>query len=528
MEEYNSTNYLPFELNDKNVRNVNTILKQLKKVILNNKKYNGYMTNYTFLTQMSTFKLPEINVYPVLKNKNLISLTKKNFDISNESTTFLQHKELKEEDKNNNNNIEHNEALSKTQTTQFTAKTQQLYKQYRRNMKNHNSDKLTLVHHNNINSSNMHNNNRLDIFKMVDITSNSQSNINYNQEYITQRDSFKDLLKEKILELASGIIDNDTTNMTKIFNQNSDEQINLSLTSFQIIMKNITNEKESKTFYLPFSIIPVFYYTNIEVLKYFLSKIIKFKNNEMIVDFQCFKEEIKNCEQIILKYEDLSKTLPNEIKFDWIVDETVYEFNVKMPILKFVISGVNFTFEKIVEKDLLIYLYLKNFVLWDNYCINYLSFYKVFRDDLKKIFNRRTNRNSFENSKINIDNYKENLSSTLNPDSHNYEFFYTDTDGITNYFRLSSYIIDLRVETFKVKNRYFMFNTNFHDLNILNKIKENSSIENFIRRNLIIDLMRQKASITFNDIPNGYLKINNPRENMPQDSLKENIQIHIQ
>ena len=50
------------------------ILKGTKNLIVHSSTYNSYSRDYTNLTQTSTFKSPEIEEYPILKNTTFIPL----------------------------------------------------------------------------------------------------------------------------------------------------------------------------------------------------------------------------------------------------------------------------------------------------------------------------------------------------------------------------------------------------------------------------------------------------------------------
>ena len=65
------------------------ILKNTKNLIKCTTKYCNYMQKYTYFTQSSTFKLPEITSYPILKNNELIPLSKTTFDFFRPKTNKI-------------------------------------------------------------------------------------------------------------------------------------------------------------------------------------------------------------------------------------------------------------------------------------------------------------------------------------------------------------------------------------------------------------------------------------------------------
>ena len=65
--------------------NLSNILKSTKDMIIDTKKFSRYSRNYYNFTQSVTFMKPEINEYPIIKNKKFIPLNKRIFSLSNES-----------------------------------------------------------------------------------------------------------------------------------------------------------------------------------------------------------------------------------------------------------------------------------------------------------------------------------------------------------------------------------------------------------------------------------------------------------
>ena len=75
---YTNTNSLYNKFNYSKCKKTNEILFNTKAVILNCDHYNGYITDYSTQTQRSSFKEPARTNYPILHNKNFISLQKQN------------------------------------------------------------------------------------------------------------------------------------------------------------------------------------------------------------------------------------------------------------------------------------------------------------------------------------------------------------------------------------------------------------------------------------------------------------------
>ena len=74
--------FFPFKVqeeNQKDTKYVSNLLKKTKALVLSNNNYNNFMKHYNFLTQESTFKLPEITQYPILKNEEMIPVNRNTY-----------------------------------------------------------------------------------------------------------------------------------------------------------------------------------------------------------------------------------------------------------------------------------------------------------------------------------------------------------------------------------------------------------------------------------------------------------------
>ena len=66
-------------LQDKEYSYVETISKSTKQMCLTSPNYNQYIKDYLNKTQISNFKLPEIQVYPTIKNREYIPITREGY-----------------------------------------------------------------------------------------------------------------------------------------------------------------------------------------------------------------------------------------------------------------------------------------------------------------------------------------------------------------------------------------------------------------------------------------------------------------
>ena len=58
------------------------ILKSTKDLVVNSRKYRSYSRDYNMTTHINSFKRPEIETYPIIRNTELIPLNKTLFDYS--------------------------------------------------------------------------------------------------------------------------------------------------------------------------------------------------------------------------------------------------------------------------------------------------------------------------------------------------------------------------------------------------------------------------------------------------------------
>ena len=97
---------------------VSSIPRSLKKAVLNSKIYGSYINFYSNLTQENYFKKPNIDKYPLLKNKQFLPIkfqnlterikndSKENLSLSKSNSIFLSYlKSLKTQKKNEQKQI---------------------------------------------------------------------------------------------------------------------------------------------------------------------------------------------------------------------------------------------------------------------------------------------------------------------------------------------------------------------------------------------------------------------------------------
>jgi hypothetical protein len=248
------------------------ILKKTKKVVRNSTDYGGYMKKYNI--RYNSFRFPD-NFNPQSEsNDSTFRRTDQAFHIKNKSSLISLEPEHK------------------------------IGKYYK--------------------------NNPINVFKSkMDIFDNYNVSLCYENNTIFNFENYNKVIKKKIEELKL----NKNQNLTFYLNKNF-KNISLYLHSMSIEFINKTDKSvENIQFSLPFALLPVFYYSNIETFKLILAAIIRF-------DDELKKIIIKDDNMYYLlntlkEFEEHEIELPKHkhYKFDWITNNYIYEVHVKYKFL---------------------------------------------------------------------------------------------------------------------------------------------------------------------------------------------------
>ena len=577
--------YRTFNLNETS-DNSNDMFKLIKKLCVNNKDYNEYKNEYTLTTQNITFKKPEIEVYPIIKNDQYIPINRRTFylnslrntkknDLKQNKTDFSSFFNKEKEENNNvpklnlqnllitenssssNNNNNRNDKNNKKRT--FRPKTAF---NLSNNMKN------------NLNKPTLKGFEKIKILRDIFFYDESYLNLNYDEseifykvnyynEYIHSRISYFQVEKNKNY---TNILKKDYFNYERIGKNNSnfyvtkenETKINLTLKSMKIEFVNLTNKNiKNSIFNIPFSILPIFYYKNLENLKYLLIACFNFNENfdkiqfeeegiyhllEVCPDFtvkinynkintindknspkkgECISKvktqkepkkfnienikEIKNLSNYLNKYD--------VYKFIWITPKFNYKVIIRLPE---VIVNINKIFiSKFVHIELLLFLIKRNFLSWDFYLIHYLFSFKSFRwiiektfsnnfqisDNFEKIYDEKNcGYINFKRVKNNNNNdiLYMNLSNErimkITKSYFTYTFFYT-SENYKNGFKIF-HSFDLETSNPNISEKKFYFKFNFNQMLQLNDISKIQNIYFFFNKLLIND--KKNMQIKFN------------------------------
>ena len=575
--------YRTFNLNETS-DNSNDIFKLIKRLCVNNKDYNNYKHEYTKTTQNITFKKPEIEVYPIIKNDQFIPISRRIFQSNSKTIKKINFNELEQ---------------NKTSSTIFFNKEKKDNKNKIFNQNNKDLRTLLLTENSSRNECNktfrpksalnLANNNKtfskkptlkglekIKILRDILFFDESYLDLNYDEseifykvnnynEYVHSRISY--FQKEKNKNFTN-ILKKDYFNYEGIGNYNSgfyvtkenEMKINITLKSMKIEFVNLTNKNKKNTiFNIPFSILPIFYYKNLENLKYLLIACFNFNENfdkiqfddegiyhllEVCPDFSIkithnnnnndinrvnSKKEAKISKvktQKQPKYQKYNienikeiKNVSNYLnkydiyKFIWITPKYNYKVIIRLPEVVVNINKIFIT--KFVHIELLLYLIKKNFLSWDFYLIHYLFSFKAFRWIIEKTFS-----NNFKTSN-NLDKiYDEkncgfiNFKRVKNNDNNDILYmnlsnerimkitktYYTYTFFYTSENNKNGFKIlhsfDMEASNPNISEKKFYFKFNFNQMLQLNDISKMQNIYFFFNKLLIND--KQNLQIKFN------------------------------
>jgi hypothetical protein len=156
----------------------------------------------------------------------------------------------------------------------------------------------------------------------------------YNCTEIYRKDDYyMEMIKRKILYFKTNANENGTSMLSKNFTKskyfNSINQINLYSLEIRFVNPNDTRS-EPISIYLPFSLLPIYYFVNFETFKLVLMSILEFN-----VDHSGIEIMYHQIPNILLKWnefdtdQDFTFTSPNEQKFNWLTSKCIYDVYVR-------------------------------------------------------------------------------------------------------------------------------------------------------------------------------------------------------
>jgi hypothetical protein len=366
IEKTNIEEYLPFKYDD--FYNVNDILKNTKMKVQNSEEYNDFLNKYTEKVQIISFKLPEVTTYPITKNKELIPISKHNYDVSYE----LDNKTNPERNIQSGNQTKSRfprigiskKNLIKIEIPQkrgsiFSSSSNEDLKNLASPREEMPKSKFALTpNHSTKNFFNkslpaLNSPRNIHIAEIPSeleylIDHQNTLKLSYTASNIFNRlEFYLQLMQEKIEYFKNKKNENLSCNLSKKIHQNSPKEIVITLNSVRIEFRNLTDKsKLPMHFYFPLAFLPIFYYNDIEVFKIFLVNIVRFNerydsvtiDEESIYDLLNNMREFQNFDSDDYFNEDpyqssrnyfFKKNNYNIFNFYWITPKYAFEVSIR-------------------------------------------------------------------------------------------------------------------------------------------------------------------------------------------------------
>ena len=383
---------------------VSSISSSLKKVALNSKLYGNYIDYYVNLTQENYFKIPSVEKYPLLKNKDYLSVklqnltnripndtSKENLYLSKSNTIFISGLDSTKIPKNYNQ-----KQIYELNYTKY--KFSHVKKEEDGDIENDLKDFSELCYEN--------------LFESKFMKKNKIKNIDINNCFIEKQKNFKffqDYIK-KVAELKDIFNENNYHRNTKFSGRTviKKEKMEFTLDIYSLCFKffslndnnndNNNKQKESQKLYFPFILMPFFYLLDFTSFKVLLSEIIIYNKNK---GFEFVKEKllIKILEKYICyienslenknNYTDNITYNKNETIFpyiyDWIIigdflneekkennnnsensnnNYKCYKLKIVLPKIKFKVDNLKLKINKLLNKQIIANLLENKFKNW--------------------------------------------------------------------------------------------------------------------------------------------------------------------
>ena len=422
--------------NLKNNSVIHSASKSLKTVALNSKLYSNYINFYSTITQKNSFKIPRMINYPILKNKEFISIklqpllikdsNKEKVSFSNETSNsiFLSYmKEIKPIKKI---------ILKKPYGFKY-GKTKIRFDRLKTDGPFTAEKDFGELCEKNLFESEFMDRTEIKKIDMNNCYEEKQKNFKFFCEYISILDDLENIFTEE--NFYKNISFN---GRTAIKNKNMEFNLHIYSLCFKFfhLSDNKTNKKESQKLYFPFILLPLFYLLDFTSFKVLLSEIIIF--NKTNNRFEYIKENLLI--NIVKKYLDyISNSLKNKngyldditynkketifsLIYDWIVtahslnegeerknndkkpnnnfnnNYKCFKLKIVLPKIKFSIDNLKIKISKFLNKHIIAYLLKNKFKKWENYIffdlfstkkfkiiINLIMLNKYYQIPLKKI-----------------------------------------------------------------------------------------------------------------------------------------------
>ena len=264
------------------------ILNNIKNLTLNSNKFTKYIDYYNLNTQSSSFKEPDNDIYPILRNNDFIPIQKQNNISKNEKKKYKKNKKASLKNLLLSNSNSKGESINEF-----------VYISHKKNLTTLSSTlEQNTLEQNKTYSTNFFKNitlkkkvNKKNEFILCDLLFNEEcyQNLDFQEELIFHRKSYYiELMKEKIVQLKVNKENrlNNSSELKHDFYNEKLGKIELILSSIKIELKNLSSPKSrSYSFEIPFDYVPLFFIGNFHDMKQLLLEFFSFNKN--------YQEDIK-------------------------------------------------------------------------------------------------------------------------------------------------------------------------------------------------------------------------------------------
>lgn len=447
------------KLKIKRTDRLNEIIKSTKTMIINSSKFNSYLSDYIHAVQIPAFKTPEIACYPILKNFFLIPLNKMHYHEEEQK----QKEKLKLKGNNRSissiriqksakplPNLSTSQDVIQNQTSNISSSIYQVSNKKVLRVKSA-AACVSLTQKNNcLNRDNSYYRRGCLInaffpdWCFVDIV--------YDESVIFNREAYyKKFINEKLNYIKNNNIENITSVISGKFNEDSDREMAITLSSMKIEFKDKSNKKKATVIYLPFAYLFLFYFKGIEYFQHILLGFIKFneESDHIILDEKCLYDALRSNPSLLnlntnpnstteenvkdnkhrdsfstqkskhhtnynintniainkkegiehqsmgfpsrkelRHYNTLSQNAYNNYSFTWLAND-IYIINISLPEVLIKLKHNQVNVSRYIDKELILFLLEKNFINWDFYIINFLFSLKDFRLFIEKMLSKK-------------------------------------------------------------------------------------------------------------------------------------------
>ena len=523
------------------------ILKSTKNIIQDSKSFNKYLHKYIGAIQVSTFKSPDRNLYPLIRSSSIIPLNKTLFDYSSEKNMYKSQTARAlncSNDKKKDhlfkiqlpglNEIKNLRQINIKKKTKHVVKSKSSLCLLKTNIKKKENERNCLLGD--------------FLVKWKD-----NPDLKYDESQIFSRgDFYNDIINSKLLEIKFSRIENLTTELNSIFEDVNGNQITLHLDSMKLRFQRIDTNKET-CITLPFAYLFLFYYKDIEYFKNILVATIKFDETYETVNFK--EEEIyeyikheerrnslvppirksktckddskqnnkKNCytlktsssqqllkrkKNIVSGKETFTNFWYNTYIFTWVTPNINYKVYLEVPKITFQYEGDKRKITRFIERDFFLYLWNRNFMNWDFFVMNYFISLKSFRIYIENFFSKISKENAaFVTNKFRFSYAQEESNEhviSLSPrrvhvySPKNIKMFCFVTDEFRNNSILSFYSYILTIHYNKLNPfAYWTFYLNFQQMKFLNNVSKYEKLETFLQKIINTDFSLGNLKLDF-------------------------------